>query len=84
MTDFDAWLVSGIIIGIIIMSSVFWVTTSLSSNIVLNNQTAKDICKNLTGNETVEARAEEGKLICEIPSYDHTTNIIVKKAGEDR
>jgi len=48
----------------------------------LDKETLEDICKNLTGNETVDAKISFGKLICETPSYDSTTNIIFRKAGE--
>lgn len=52
-------------------------------NINLSQETGDSICVNLTGNNSV-ASTENGKLICEVPSYDHTTNIIIRKAGEQK
>lgn len=53
--------------------------------IELNQETADDICKQLIGNETqnIEAKSENGKLICEVPSFDNTQNIIFQKNSED-
>ncbi len=67
----------GIGIGGIIQQNV--------TDISLDQETADDICKQLLGNETlnVEAHAQNGKLICERPSFDNTQNIIFKENGED-
>lgn len=50
------------------------------SNIFINQETANDICHNLSGNDYSIANSKNGKLICEIPTYDSTTNIIIKEA----
>lgn len=49
----------------------------------ISDETAFDLCKNITNSTAVEPSVENGKLICTIPSYDHTTNIIVKQAGDN-
>lgn len=48
---------------------------------LISEGTANDICHQLTNGTSINATAEDGKLICETPSYDHTLNIIVRKAG---
>lgn len=45
----------------------------------LNNATANEVCKIITSNTTAIAeQGEEGKLVCLLPSYDSTQNIIIK------
>ena len=59
-------------------------------DIGINQETGNDICVNLTGDINAIAidskcdgiQGNSGKLICEVPSFDSTTNIIVKGAGE--
>ncbi len=63
---------------------------SMEFDIRLDQETGNDICVNLTGNQNAIAsdtshdgvQGNGGKLICEFPSFDSTTNIIVKGAGE--
>jgi len=56
-------------------------------DIRLDQEVADDICQQLTGNET--AVAIEGKkdnyhkLVCELPSFDSTQNIIFKTNGDE-
>ena len=70
---FGAWFV--LVIIAIIFNTIF---------VNISQETADDICKNLTGNETVKATDEGGKLICEVPDYDSTLNIVIRKAGEEK
>ena len=71
-----------ILLGIGLGAVIFWFIASFQINI--SKETAYDLCRNITGNVNVEASSLNWKLICEIPSYDSTTNIIVRKAGEGR
>ena len=67
----------GILLGFLFF--VIYTDTWIS----LNNSTAKEICKNLTGHDVnFKVKAEWGKLVCEEPSYDDTQNIIVRKGGK--
>ena len=48
-------------------------------DIGLSEETAQDICQQLTGNKTeFKVESSRGKLICELPSFDATQNIIIK------
>ena len=53
-----------------------------TTDIGLAQETGDDVCRQLIGNETAEASSESGKLICTIPSFDSTQNIIVKTNNE--
>jgi len=72
-------LIVGIFIGAIAMGFIF---DSARHDIGINQETADDICVQLTGNESAIADTDyrddlSGKLICKIPSFDATHNIIV-------
>lgn len=61
-----------------------------SQGIDISQATANDICVQLTGNETAIAKdswdtdaAIGGKLICIIPSFDSTQNIIIKSNQDE-
>lgn len=52
-------------------------------DIGLSQESGNDVCINLTNNSNaVAVFSGEAKLICEIPSYDSTTNIIIRPAGQ--
>ena len=73
-------MVGGIIIGFLIgtlIGMAIVIFTGIDS-FQISQETADDICVNLTGNSTAIAKSEHGKLICEVPSYDSTQNIIVR------
>ncbi len=53
----------------------------LAPDVNINQVTANDICFQLTGNESAVASSQGGKLVCEIPSFDSTHNIIVRESG---
>lgn len=80
MVEIDSFFCGAFVVGVAmcIIFSVF--TTTLNENI-LKDETLQDICHNLFPNQTVVvSSAEDGKLICEVPSYDSTTNIIMREA----
>ena len=64
------------------------VTMGVVSDIRLNQETADEVCQQLTNDSTAVAIKERpghfdgGKLICEIPSFDATQNIVVKINNE--
>ncbi len=56
-------------------------------DVALNQETADDICIQITNDSTAVASDDNrgingGRLICTIPSYDSTQNIIVKSNDE--
>lgn len=51
-------------------------------SVLISNETATDICKQLTNSTDVHAYDKDWKLICEVPSYDHTMNIIIRPSGQ--
>ena len=55
--------------------------------ILISQEVADDVCKQITGNESAIAKEDGskiygGKLFCIIPSYDETQNIIIKSNSE--
>ncbi len=50
----------------------------------LSQQTLDDICINLAENDTAVGEVQsDGILLCTIPSFDSTHNIVIKQGGED-
>ena len=74
----------GIFVGFIIAICI----AIIPIDIMISQETADDICKQLTGNDSTIAEDESnsklygGKLICLTPSYDETQNIIIKSNSE--
>jgi len=71
----------GIMIGFVIMSD---------TGINLKQEVANDVCILLTGNENTIAEkgndcsfAMNCNLVCVLPSYDATHNIIIKNRGDE-
>jgi len=70
----------GMGVGMILAVILFFLVTP---SIQLSQETADDICQQLTGNKTATASKESYKqLICELPSFDETQNIIIKPNSE--
>ena len=69
----------GFIIGMFFVTVVVLVSIE---PIILSQETADDVCKNLTGNETTVATSDQGRLTCKLPSYDATQNIIIERNNE--
>ena len=76
-----ATIIAGIVIGLMLMGMVWVIVYEESFNI--SQETGDDICRQLTGNESAVAKDSGGKLICLIPSYDETQNIIIKSNQEE-
>ncbi|KKK98206.1 hypothetical protein LCGC14_2645110, partial [marine sediment metagenome] len=62
-------------------------------DIAMQKETLNDICVQITGNDSaifVRGNSDEGtsdfwgnyKLVCQIPSFDSTQNIIIRKNNE--
>lgn len=67
-------------LGLCIGALVFGIITAIvySSQISLDKETINDICKNITGNNgTTFNNVGDGKLHCQLPSFDSTQNIII-------
>lgn len=79
LTDKDfAVFMLGFLIGAIVITIVIGFSFHWDNPIA--PQTLKDICKNLTNNTATDYKITiDGKLHCEIPTYDHTSNIIIEK-----
>ena len=76
-------------IFILLLSIAGWVLLTLILLIIflppihLTQETADEICKQLTDNEIAVAQKNSYKtLTCEIPSFDSTQNIIIKSNSE--
>lgn len=67
------------LLGMVMGGSIIYFTTY---EVELSQETADDICIELTGNESVIADSQGGKLICRIPTFNSTPNIIVKGGNE--
>ena len=71
----------GIVIGVVLMGCI--VVALQWNDILITQEVADDVCQKLTQNETATADyTSEGKLICELPSFDATHNIIIRKNNE--
>lgn len=81
----------GIIFGAGLMA-IIWVAV-FTSGFNISQETGDDICKNLTNNTDAIARdfnsyrigeqpIKKGGIVCELPSYDHTQNIVIKLNSE--
>lgn len=75
------FLFIGLMMGMIVVDS--------SIDVKLNQETADDICRQLINDsmavgldDTHTHNNVDGKLICKIPSFDATQNIIVKINNE--
>lgn len=75
----------GILVGFILGVVIFGITTQKQ---IPSQDTLNDICRNLINDSNsslvITGKVEEGKLICERPSYDNTLNIIIKNTGEEK
>lgn len=76
----------GILCFVIGMVLIFFIGITVETTLygwgfeqrILPQEVINDICFQLTENSTVVGLVEDGKLVCELPSYDSTQNIIVK------
>ena len=80
-------------VGGMVMVFIFGMMISqgfATADVALSQEVADDVCFQLTGNKSASASIDtrtfwkgEGKLVCEIPSFDSTQNIIVRdNSGE--
>lgn len=72
----------GFLIGVIFVLGILLITGQLENQ--PSQETLDDICINFSGNQTATGSIDmDGKLVCEIPSFDSTHNIIIKETGQD-
>jgi len=75
----------GTLIGFILFSSIH---SLVMPKVHINEDTANQVCQKLSNNSYAVADLKSmgaeslGKLVCTIPSYDSTINIIIKEAGK--
>lgn len=70
-----------VLLIIFMVISIFTVIIAIIveyDKVILNQDTANEICINLTNQEQAQASSEDGKLICEIPGFGEPKNIIIK------
>ena len=65
-------------IGFFLGVTIFALIMAIIDPIMLKQETIDDICKELTGTESAVAEEVHRKLVCLIPSFDETQNIIIK------
>jgi len=88
--NFIMGMLLGLFFGAVIVLVVFGFVGHAEPTdkyITINQETANDLCIHLTGNETAIAKdwwnyqnkpIDKGQIVCELPSYDSTHNIVVK------
>lgn len=89
MGDGEGFVI-GIMTGAMLMAIVFVAVTGSSTTLKISQETADDVCRQLTGNESAVAEdtyggdveGNSGRLICITPSYDATQNIVFKQNNE--
>ena len=74
------------LIGFLFLLIIFAIVDG--NSIKISQETANDLCIQVTGNETAIAKdwgdyaipkpIERGQIVCELPSFDSTHNIVVK------
>ena len=75
------YFVAGFIICAMLFAVFMLISSLFDTNLCLSQETGEDVCRNLFPNQTmVVPSVEDGRLICEVPSYDHTINIIMREA----
>lgn len=75
------WLTMCVCIGLI--TGLIFSGVVNDNNILLSQEVADDICRQLSGNETSLAEdTRDKKLVCRLPSFDATQNIIFKLNSE--
>ncbi len=82
--------VVGLMAGAVVAAVIFIIIVGSSTTFKISQETADDICRQLTGNESAVGedtyndgiRRNSGKLICVTPSYDATQNIVFKQNNE--
>jgi len=92
MDEFDKGAILGILLGLCLMG-IIWLavgeTKTSGSYLKISQETGDEICQNLVGNETAIAKdwwdyeagkepIEKGGIVCELPSFDATHNIVVR------
>lgn len=77
--------VIGLAVGALIVMIVTFIF-SFYYPVQLSQGTGNDICKKIVGNDSMNMNSysENGKLVCEIPSFDNTRAIIIKNSGEEK
>jgi len=90
--DWESIIFAAAVAFLLGMAITLIIYSSMERNYIkISQETADDICYQLTGNESVVAKdywdfsndgieghpIEKGKLVCELPSYDSTQNIVV-------
>ena len=81
----DVWIgtIIGVVTGVWIVFMIFIINAVYQDDITLSQDTAQTICQKLSGNETeIEVSSINGKLVCEILSFDETQNIIIRKNSD--
>jgi hypothetical protein len=91
MEDYQLENLKFFLLGIAISAFILLIlsVTVLTPDIALTQEVADDICYQLTGNNSVASVYEpnnigEGKLLCEIPSFDNTQSIIIRQNGGEK
>jgi outer membrane biogenesis lipoprotein LolB len=82
MCDGEGFIV-GMVIAILVLLLLLGCTGNLSNR--LSKDTMQDICQKLNpdGPKVFNAYAnQDGRLVCEYPSYDNTQNIVFKSNSD--
>lgn len=75
--------VYSILVLLVIYLVLFGIFRSYHSEpIKISQETGDSMCLQITNNSATVATSEYGKLICTVPSYDHTQNIIVRSNND--
>ena len=77
------WIVVFLVFGLGFSTMGLVGSTIDRYQIEIDQEVLDDVCQQLTENKTAIGLVEEGgsKLVCELPSFDSTHNIIVRENG---
>ena len=88
MDEEDIIILIAVIVIVVYITSAIWGLSTQSyynnqeERLVVEKEVANDICFQLTGNDKAVSLVEDKRFICELPSFDHTQNIIVRNNSE--
>jgi uncharacterized membrane protein YagU involved in acid resistance len=79
----EAYFAKGFSLGLAIGLIIFLFICGIFFPIMLSQNTGNEICYNLSNSKGSEALSTiDGKLICNTPTFDSTSNIIIKPNSE--
>lgn len=77
--ELELIFIGGIFVGAVLVVCIYLAILgwNFSTGDIPSQETLDDICVSITHNSVTIGHMDNHKIVCELPSYDHSTNIIV-------